>query len=73
MDYSELDGMKKEHLENDRYMPISTQKLALKKKKKKEGGMKTSLALLNFALKIWEKETKNLSIPVVEYVLYAFL
>lgn len=72
MDYSELDGMKKEHLENDRYMPISTQKLALKKKKK-EGGMKTSLALLNFALKIWEKETKNLSIPVVEYVLYAFL
>lgn len=37
MDYSELDGMKKEHLENDRYMPISTQKLALKKKKKKRG------------------------------------
>lgn len=50
MDYSELDGMKKEYLENDRYMPISTQKLALKKKKK-EGGMKTSLALLNFELK----------------------
>lgn len=33
MDYSELDGMKKEYLENDRYMPISTQKLALKKKR----------------------------------------
>lgn len=57
MDYSELDGMKKEYLENDRYMPISTQKLALKKKR---GGHEDFFG--SFELWIKKYERKKLKI-----------